>query len=77
MTVGKTDEIKQELARKVENTKAGTKLKKSMNIADMIKVMEPQIKKALPEAYFSNVGKILLDRDTAISDQRINKKYER
>ena len=49
MTVGKTDEIKQELARKVENTKAGTKLKKSMSIADMIKVMEPQIKKALPE----------------------------
>ena len=45
MTVGKTDEIKQELARKVENTKAGTKLKKSMSIADMIKVMEPQIKK--------------------------------
>ena len=26
MTVGKTDEIKQELARKVENTKAGTKI---------------------------------------------------
>lgn len=49
MTVGKTDEIKQELARKAENTKAGTKLKKSMSIADMIKVMEPQIKKALPE----------------------------
>ena len=49
MTVGKTDEIKQELARKVESTKAGTKLKKSMSIADMIKVMEPQIKKALPE----------------------------
>ena len=49
MTVGKTDEIKQELARKVENTKAGTKLKKSMSIADMIKVMKPQIKKALPE----------------------------
>lgn len=37
MTVGKTDEIKQELARKAENTKAGTKLKKSMSIADMIK----------------------------------------
>ena len=49
MTVGKTDEIKQELARKAENAKAGTKLKKSMSIADMIKVMEPQIKKALPE----------------------------
>ena len=31
----------------------------------------------IQEAYFSNVGKILLDRDTAISDQRINKKYER
>ena len=40
MTVGKTDEIKQELARKAENAKAGTKLKKSMSIADMIKVME-------------------------------------
>ena len=26
MTVGKTDEIKQELARKAENTKAGTKI---------------------------------------------------
>ena len=33
MTVGKTDEIKQELARNVESTKAGTKLKKSMSIA--------------------------------------------
>ena len=27
----------------------GTKLKKSMSIAEMIKVMEPEIKRALPE----------------------------
>lgn len=57
MTVGKTDEIKQELARKVENTKAGTKLKKSMSIADMIKYEEmakEQISASglrIPEAY--------------------------
>ena len=66
MTVGKTDEIKQELARKVENTKAGTKLKKSMSIADMIKVMEPQIKKALPEVItperFTRMALSALDR---------------
>ena len=42
--------IKEELAKKAENTKGETKLtKKSMSIADLIKAMEPEIKKALPE----------------------------
>lgn len=41
--------IKEELAQKAENTKGETKLKKSMSIADLIKAMEPEIKKALPE----------------------------
>ena len=41
--------IKEELAKKAENTKGETKLTKSMSIADLIKAMEPEIKKALPE----------------------------
>lgn len=41
--------IKDELAKKAESTKGETKLTKSMSIADLIKAMEPEIKKALPE----------------------------
>lgn len=44
-------EIKEELAKKVESRKGDTagKLTKSMSISDLIKAMEPEIKKALPE----------------------------
>lgn len=41
--------IREEIARKAENTKGEVKLTKSMGIADLIKAMEPEIKKALPE----------------------------
>lgn len=41
-------ELKAELARKAEKTKGGVKLTKSMSIKDLIKAMEPEIKKALP-----------------------------
>lgn len=43
------NKIKEELAKKAEVTKGETKLTKSMSIADLIKAMEPEIKKALPE----------------------------
>ena len=49
MTTGKVEVAKQELAKKVESTKVDNKLKKSMSIADLIKAMMPEIKKALPE----------------------------
>ena len=42
-------DVKEELAKKAEGTKNETKLKKSMSIADLIKAMQPEIKKALPE----------------------------
>lgn len=42
-------ELKQELAKKAEVSKGEIKLTKSMSIADLIKAMEPEIKKALPE----------------------------
>lgn len=42
-------EIKEELAKKAEKTRGEGKLTKSMSIADLIKAMEPEIKKALPE----------------------------
>lgn len=42
-------EVKEELAKKAEMGKGEIKLKKSMSIADLIKAMEPEIKKALPE----------------------------
>lgn len=42
-------DVKQELAKKAESTRNETKLKKSMSIADLIKAMQPEIKKALPE----------------------------
>lgn len=44
-----TEQLKEELEGKVEVAKTTGKLTKSMDIADMIKVMEPQIKRALPE----------------------------
>lgn len=42
-------DIKTELAKKTENTQPEKKLTKSMSIADLIKAMKPEIKKALPE----------------------------
>lgn len=43
-------DIKEELAKKAaEGTEDKKKLTKSMSIADLIKAMEPEIKKALPE----------------------------
>lgn len=44
-----TNSVKEELAKKADMTKGQTKLKKSMSIADLIRAMEPEIKKALPE----------------------------
>lgn len=41
--------MKEELARKAEETGKETKLTKSMSIPDLIKAMQPEIKKALPE----------------------------
>jgi len=41
-------DIKQELAKKAPSNKQEIKITKSMSIADMIKVLEPEIKKALP-----------------------------
>lgn len=41
-------DLKEELALKAEETKGETKLTKSMSITDMIKAMQPEIKKALP-----------------------------
>lgn len=42
-------DVKEELAKKAEKTKAEVKLTKSMSIADLIRGMQPEIKKALPE----------------------------
>lgn len=42
-------QIKEELAQKAEKTKGEVKLTKSMSIADLIKAMEPEIKRALPD----------------------------
>ena len=44
-----TANVKEELAKKAEETTGKMKLKTSMSIADLIKAMEPEIKKALPE----------------------------
>lgn len=41
--------VKEELAKKAESTKGETKLTKSMSIAELIKAMEPEIRKDLPE----------------------------
>ena len=48
-------DIKQELAKRAENTKKEGKLTKSMSIADLIKAMEPEIKRALPEVITRSV----------------------
>ena len=42
-------DVKEELAKKAEHAKNETKLTRSMSIADLIKAMQPEIKKALPE----------------------------
>lgn len=42
-------DMKEELAKKAESTQGEVKLTKSMGIADLIKAMQPEIKKALPE----------------------------
>ena len=44
---GRTTNVKEELAKEAEVTKGETKLTKSMSIADLIKAMEPEIKKWL------------------------------
>ena len=41
--------IKEEIAKRAECAKGETKLTKSMGIADLIKAMAPEIKKALPD----------------------------
>ena len=41
-------DLKEELAVKAEETKGENKLKKNMSISDLIKAMQPEIKKALP-----------------------------
>lgn len=41
--------VKEELAKKAEGTEDKKRLTKSMSIADLIKAMEPEIKRALPE----------------------------
>lgn len=42
-------DIKEELEKKAESVGKDTKLTKSMSIADLIKAMQPEIKKALPD----------------------------
>ena len=44
-----TGKMKEELAGKAEVSRKPGKLTKGMDIAEMIKVMEPEIKRALPE----------------------------
>lgn len=45
----KAGTIKQELAKKAGSTKGEVKLTTSMSITDLVKAMEPEIKKALPD----------------------------
>ena len=45
----KTGNIKEALAKKASESKGETKLTTSISIADLIKAMEPEINKALPE----------------------------
>ena len=42
--------LKTELAKKAEKTTGETRLTKSMSTADLIKALEPEIKRALPAA---------------------------
>ena len=44
-----TEQLKEELAGKAEVAKTSGKLTKSMSIEGIIKVMEPEIRRALPE----------------------------
>ena len=46
-------ELKEELSLKAEETQKDVKLTKNMSIIDMIKVMQPEIKKALPSVITS------------------------
>ena len=41
-------DVKQELEKKVASSNTSTKITKSMSMADLIKALEPEIKKALP-----------------------------
>ena len=41
-------DVKQELEKKVASTNTPTKITKSMSMADLIKALEPEIRKALP-----------------------------
>lgn len=43
------NDVKAQLAAKAESTKEEVKLSRSMSIADLIKAMEPEIRRALPE----------------------------
>ncbi len=45
----RTGNAKEELAKKPKVQRERNRLTKSMSIADLIKAMEPEIKKALPE----------------------------
>ena len=50
MAARATNSVKEELAKKAETKAVGEKkLTRSMSIADLIKAMAPEIKKALPE----------------------------
>lgn len=49
MAAKTTNSVKEELAKKAESTAGASKLKRSMSIADLIKAMLPEIKKALPD----------------------------
>ena len=44
-----TEQLKEELAGKAEVSKTSGKLTKSMSIEEIIKVMGPEIRRALPE----------------------------
>ena len=49
MATRATNSVKEELAKKAETKVGEKKLTRSMSIADLIKAMAPEIKKALPE----------------------------
>ena len=48
MATRATNSVKEELAKKAEMKAGEKKLTRSMSIADLIKAMAPEIKKALP-----------------------------
>ena len=49
MAARTANSVKEELAKKAESMAGANKLKRSMSIADLIKAMLPEIKKALPD----------------------------